>query len=227
MACCRSVGGSTDRASSRSARAHDGASPVILSVPGGLPLQQEYRMVGRIGQRGELFADKSSVFRPVLLHVGGDQRSPLGGRDLPGREAAFPPARSQLTLADRPEVSRPVRIAPRGDEVSLPLVLERQNRHRVATAGGATADGQGRGQHERGPPGVDHFVVEKPRFPVGGDITHPSILSADLRPNSVFDRKPVLYSRQNLGVKTYASEFVVDRKRGKGRMVGSVLRLLR
>jgi len=30
-----------------------------------------------------------------------------------------------------------------------------------------------------------------------------------------------------LGVKTYASEFVVDRKRGKGRMVGSVLRLLR
>src|SRR5205823_3329756 len=119
------------------------------------------------------------------------------------------------------------RVASRGNQVPLAFVIERQDRHRVAPAGRAPPDRQRRGEPERGHQGIDDLVIEKPRLPVGGHVAHLSILSADLRPNSVFDPNPVLYSRQNLGVKTYASEFVVDRKRGKGRMVGSVLRLLR
>src|SRR6202011_1690791 len=99
---------------------------------------------GRIRQGGKFFGDEPSVFGPVSLNVGRNQWSALRHRDFRRPEMGLSAARSYLALADRPQVPCPVRVASRRDEILLALVIQRQDRHRVPTAGSSATDGERR-----------------------------------------------------------------------------------
>src|ERR1700694_88237 len=118
-------------------------------------------MAGRIRQGGKFFGDEPSVFRPVSLKIGRNQWSALGHRDFRRPEMDLPATRSYLALADRSQVPCPVRVASRSDEILLALVIQRQDRHPVPTAGSSATYGECRREPKHGQNWIHDLVIEE------------------------------------------------------------------
>lgn len=87
-------------------------------------VQSEDRMVGRIGKLLEL----GTNLTVPALPVSGDDRRPLGDRDIDGRKECGPPARPDLTASSRAQVPHPLGIAAGRDQVAMSIQIEHVDR---------------------------------------------------------------------------------------------------